>query len=275
VPSLNFIATSSVWRQDHNGFTHQNPILINTLLAKHVDFVNVFFPCDVNTMLVSMEKCFSSLSTVNLIISGKTLMPEWLTLDQARKQLKDGLCIWDFASNSQEPDVVLSSAGDYPTMECMAGISIVKKLCPELKYRFVNVTTLSCQGFGCGTDQCMTDAQLCDLYTKKQEVIFSFHGYPELMKQMLYDTCLAGRTTLLGYIEKGTTTTPFDMQVKNLCSRYHIAILMIDKASVHNPLVAAKKDKLIKQLTDKIEEHKKYIGDIGDDMPEVKEWKWE
>jgi xylulose-5-phosphate/fructose-6-phosphate phosphoketolase len=275
VPSMNFIATSSVWRQDHNGFTHQNPILINTLLAKHVDFVNVFFPCDVNTMLVSMEKCFSSLSTVNLIISGKTLMPEWLTLDQARKQLKDGLCIWDFATNSQEPDVVLSSAGDYPTMECMAGISIVKKLCPELKFRYVNVTTLSCQGFGCGTDQCMTDAQLCDLYTKKQEVIFSFHGYPELMKQMLYDTCLAGRTTLLGYIEKGTTTTPFDMQVKNLCSRYHIAILMIDKAAIHNPLVAAKKDKLIKQLTDKIEEHKKYIGDIGDDMPEVKDWKWE
>ena len=275
VPSLNFIATSSVWRQDHNGFTHQNPILINTLLAKHVDFVNVFFPCDVNTMLVSMEKCFSSLSTVNLIISGKTLMPEWLSLEQARKQLKDGLCIWDFASNSNNPDVVISSAGDYPTMECMAGISIIKKLCPELKFRYVNVTTLSCQGFGCGTDVCMTDKELCEIYTKDEPIIFSFHGYPELMKQMLYDTCLAGRTTLLGYIEKGTTTTPFDMQIKNLCSRYHIAILMLEKASSKNKAVASKKDKLIAQLNAIIEKHKKYIGDVGDDMEEVKNWKWE
>jgi xylulose-5-phosphate/fructose-6-phosphate phosphoketolase len=275
VPSLNFIATSSVWRQDHNGFTHQNPILINTMLAKHVDFVNVFFPSDVNTMLVCMEHCFTSQSTVNLIISGKTLMPQYLSLDQARKQVKEGLSIWDFASNSKDPDVIVSSAGDYQTMECMAGISIIKKICPELKFRYVNVSTLSCQGFGCGDEQCLTDGQICDIYTKDKEVIFNFHGYPELMKQMLFDTCLVGRTTILGYIEKGTTTTPFDMQVKNLTSRYHVAILMLEKASVHNPLVAAKKDKLIKQLTDKITEHKQYIGDVGDDMPEVKNWKWE
>jgi xylulose-5-phosphate/fructose-6-phosphate phosphoketolase len=274
LPSMNFIATSSVWRQDHNGFTHQNPILINTLLAKHVDFVNVYFPCDANTMLVAMETCFGSQSTVNLIIAGKTLMPQWLSLKQARQQIEDGLSIWDFATNSKAPDVVLSSAGDYQTMECMAGLSIIKELCPELKYRYVNVSTLSCQGFGCGTNKCLTDKELCNIYTNDREVIFNFHGYPELMKQILYDTCLARRTKIVGYIEKGTTTTPFDMQVKNLTSRYHVAMYMIEAASKHNPVVAANKAKHIKYLASKIAEHTKYICEFGDDMPEVKNWKW-
>ncbi len=274
LPSLNLIATSSVWRQDHNGFTHQNPILINTMLAKHVDFVNVYFPCDVNTMLVAMEQCFSSSSTVNLIIAGKTLMPQWLNINQAREQMKFGLSIWDFASNSNNPDVVVTSAGDYQTMESMAGISIINELCPELKYRYVNVSTLSCQGFGCGTNVCITDDQLCEIYTHKKDVIFNFHGYPEAIKSMLYDTCLAGRTKIVGYIEKGTTTTPFDMQVKNNTSRFHIAIYMIQSAAKVNPKVNQVKDKLIKQLEAKIEEHKNYIVEVGDDMPEIKNWKW-
>jgi xylulose-5-phosphate/fructose-6-phosphate phosphoketolase len=274
LPSLNFIATSSVWRQDHNGFTHQNPILINTMLAKHVDFVNVFFPCDANTMLVCMEKCFQSQSTVNLIVSGKTKMPQWLTLEQARKQLDNGLNVWDFATNSDNPDVVVSSAGDYQTMECMAGISIVKELCPELKYKYVNVTTLSCNGFGCGDNVCMTEKELCEIYTLDKDIIFNFHGYPELMKQVLFDTCLRDRVKILGYIEKGTTTTPFDMQVKNLTSRYHVAIHMIEMASKKNPKVEAQKIKLVKILNDKIEEHKKYIFENGDDMPEIMNWKW-
>jgi xylulose-5-phosphate/fructose-6-phosphate phosphoketolase len=274
LPSLNFIATSSVWRQDHNGFTHQNPILINTLLAKHVDFVNVYFPSDVNTMLCSMEECFSSSSTVNLIIAGKTQMPQWLNIEQARIQVRDGLSIWEFASNSKDPDVVLTSAGDYMTMESMAGITLVNELCPELKYRYVNVSTLSCQGFGCGSNQCMTDKQICEFYTPDKPVIFNFHGYPEAMKEMLYDTCLAGRTKILGYIEKGTTTTPFDMQVKNNTSRFHIAMYMIEAAATFNPAIKAKSAKLIAIIEAKIAEHKAYIVEVGDDMPEIKNWKW-
>ncbi|MGL4759653.1 MAG: phosphoketolase family protein [Patescibacteria group bacterium] len=274
LPSLNFIATSSVWRQDHNGFTHQNPILINTMLAKHVDFVNVYFPSDVNTMLIAMEKCFKSQSTVNLIIAGKTKMPQWLSLDESKKQMESGIMEWSFATNSQKPDVVVSSAGDYMTLEALAGISIISEICPDLKYRFINVSALSCQGFGCGSNLCLTDQQLCEFYTEDKDVIFNFHGYPEAMKQMLYDTCLAGRTKIHGYIEKGTTTTPFDMQVKNNTSRYHIAIEMLHSASKFNPKVKSVAKSLITSLEKKIEEHKKYIVEIGDDMPEIKSWKW-
>jgi xylulose-5-phosphate/fructose-6-phosphate phosphoketolase len=274
VPSLNYIATSSVWRQDHNGFTHQNPILINTMLAKHVDFVHVYFPSDVNTMLVAMEEVFSSLSTVNLIIAGKTAMPQWLHLEQARQQLQDGVMIWDFATNSQSPDVVVSSAGDYMTLEALAGIDIIRNICPALKYRFVNILTLSCQGFGCNTKVCLTDKQLLELYTQDREIIFNFHGYPEVMKQLLFDTPLASRSDIRGYIEKGTTTTPFDMQIKNNTSRYHIALGMVEKASKVNPQVAKEAQELTQYLNDIISKHKIYIEEVGDDIEEVKNWTW-
>ena len=275
LPSLNFIATSSVWRQDHNGFTHQNPILINTLLAKHVDFVHVYFPSDVNTMLVSMEECFSSNSTVNLIIAGKTQMPQWLSIDQARDQMKNGIKIWDFASNSKDPDVVLTSAGDYMTLESMAAISIIKEICPELKYRYVNVSKISCHGFGCGDESCLTNSELNEYYTKDKDVIFNFHGYPEAVKEKLYDTSLAGRTKITGYIEKGTTTTPFDMQVKNNTSRYHLAISMIESAAKFNPKVNSQSKILIQNLEQKLQEHKDYIEKYGDDMPDIKTWTWQ
>jgi xylulose-5-phosphate/fructose-6-phosphate phosphoketolase len=277
VPSLNYIATSSVWRQDHNGFTHQNPILINTLLAKHVDFVNVYFPCDANSLLVVMEKVFKSKSTVNLIVSGKTKMPQWLTLEQAKTQINQGLMEWEFASNytNEDIDVVISSAGDYQTIETLAGINVIKELAPEIKFKYINISSLSCVGFGCGEKECMTQAQIESFYTKDNPIIINFHGYPELMKQMLFDTCLVGRTTILGYIEKGTTTTPFDMQVKNLTSRYHVAINMIEQASKNNEVVFNKKFELIKLLQSKIEEHKAYIIENGDDMPCIKNWQWQ
>jgi xylulose-5-phosphate/fructose-6-phosphate phosphoketolase len=272
VPSMNYIATSSVWRQDHNGFTHQNPILINTLLSKHVDFVNVYFPCDVNTMLVIMEEAFQSLSHINLIIAGKTQMPQWLTLSQARKQIEEGCMVWDFATNSDNPDVVLSSAGDYMTMEMMAGIDLINQICPELKYRYVNISDLTCTGFGCSSKRCLTDKELCKLYTEDKPIIFNFHGYPEVLKQLLFDTCLAGRSQVRGYIEKGTTTTPFDMQIKNLTSRYHIAIAMIQESSKVNKAVEAKSKEAITYLESKISKHKLYIEEIGDDMDEIKNW---
>ena len=221
-----------------------------------------------------MEDVFSSLSTVNLIIAGKTAMPQWLHLEQARKQLNDGVMIWDFATNSETPDVVVSSAGDYMTYECMAGIDIIRQLCPELKYRFVNILTLTCQGFGCSSKLCLTDEELCNLYTKDREIHINFHGYPEVMKQLVYGSCLATRTDIRGYIEKGTTTTPFDMQIKNETSRYHVAISMLQKAAKVNSAVSKQAPKLIKYLELIILKHKSYIEDIGDDMPEVKNWVW-
>ena len=274
LPPLIYIATSSVWRQDHNGFTHQNPILINTLLSKHVDFVDVYFPCDANSMLVVVEEVLKSLSTVNLIVAGKTNMPQWLTLEEARRQVSKGLMQWDFATNSDTPDVVLTSAGDYQTLETLAGIDIIRKICPALRYRYVNVSILSCKGFGTGTSKVMTEAEIFELYTSNRDVIFNFHGYPEVIKQVLFDTCLANRTTIVGYIEKGTTTTPFDMQVKNLTSRYHIAILMLEKASKYNIEVEVARERLVLELNAKIAYHKEYIEEFGDDMEEIKNWKW-
>lgn len=274
LPPLVYIATSSVWRQDHNGFTHQNPILINTLLSKHVDFVDVYFPCDANSMLVTLDQILQSRSTVNLIVAGKTNMPQWLTLEEADKQITNGLMQWDFATNSESPDVVLTSAGDYQTLETLAGIDIIRRICPVLKYRYINVSILSCKGFGTGTSKVMTEAELNNLYTSNRDVIFNFHGYPEVIKQVLFDTCLVNRTTIVGYIEKGTTTTPFDMQVKNLTSRYHIAILMLEKAAKYNTEVEKVKDQLVLELNAKIAYHKEYIEEFGDDMEEIKNWKW-
>jgi xylulose-5-phosphate/fructose-6-phosphate phosphoketolase len=262
VPSLNYIATSSVWRQDHNGFTHQNPILINTLLAKHVNFVHVYFPTGANTMLCTMQTVFSSSSNVNLIVAGKTKMPQWLSLEQAQKQVKDGIMTWDFASCQDEPDVVLRAIGDYQTQETLAGIDYLKTHLPELNIRFVNIAKLECNGF--------KKEILLANFTNDKQVIINFHGYPELIKQMLWGTVLEGRTTILGYIEKGTTTTPFDMQIKNLTSRYHVAILAIQKSG----LKTKKALEVLAKLETKIVQHKAYIEEFGDDLKEVKNWKW-
>jgi xylulose-5-phosphate/fructose-6-phosphate phosphoketolase len=276
VPSLNYIATSSVWRQDHNGFTHQNPVLINTLLSKHVDFVNCYFPADVNTMLVTTEKILASKSTVNLVVAGKTDMPQWLNLDEARKQVDDAIMIWDFATNDggSKPDVVLASIGDYQTLETLAGISILRELCPELKTRYININSLSCLGFGCSDSICKTEEELNRLFTLDRPIVLNFHGYPEAIYQSTAATPIARRMTVLGYLEKGTTTTPFDMQVKNLTSRYHVALQALELGSKNTISLLSKIPQLTDFLNKKIEEHKAYIVEHGEDMPEIQNWKW-
>jgi xylulose-5-phosphate/fructose-6-phosphate phosphoketolase len=276
VPSLNYIATSSVWRQDHNGFTHQNPILINSMLAKHVDFVSVYFPVDHNSMLVTMESVFQDKNSVNLIIAGKTDMPQWLTLSEARRQMEEAVMVWDWIGNEDEdgPDVVLASAGDYQTVETMAAVQLLKELCPSLKMRYVNISSLSCSGFGCKNNVCKTEYALNKVFTTDRQIIMNFHGYPEVIKQLIAGEPISMRMKILGYVEKGTTTTPFDMQVKNGTSRYHVAIEAIIAASLKNTEVFWIQEGIIAQLNDLIEKHKTYIKEFGEDIPEIKNWKW-
>jgi xylulose-5-phosphate/fructose-6-phosphate phosphoketolase len=277
VPSLNYIATSSVWRQDHNGFTHQNPILINSMLSKHVDFVSVYFPVDINSMLVTMETVFKDQNSVNLIIAGKTDMPQWLTLTEARKQMEEAVMVWGWIGNEDEdgPDVVLSSAGDYQTVETLAAIQLLRELCPELKIRYVNISSLSCMGFGCKNRVCKTENALNKVFTTDKQVIMNFHGYPEVIKQLVAGEPISMRMKILGYVEKGTTTTPFDMQVKNGTSRYHVAIEAIIAAGMVNTEVYWAQEGLITTLNALIEKHKAYIKEYGEDIPEIKHWKWQ
>jgi xylulose-5-phosphate/fructose-6-phosphate phosphoketolase len=275
VPSMNYIATSSVWRQDHNGFTHQNPVLINTLLAKHIDFVSVYFPVDVNTMIYTLNKCLGETNQVNLVVAGKTDLPQWLTPTEAKDHVENGLSVWSWVGNEvdgEDPDVVLSSAGDYQTLETMAGISLLHEHCPEMRIRYVGINELNCLGFGDNKNTKLENIEITDYFTKDRDIVFNFHGYPEAIKQLVCGYEISMRMKILGYLEKGTTTTPFDMQVKNHTSRYHVAIEAIKAAAKVNTDVYWKQEELIGFFSAKIEDHKQYIIEHGDDMPDIQNW---
>ena len=276
VPSMNYIATSSVWRQDHNGFTHQNPILINSLLSKHVDFVSVYFPIDVNTMIYTMQKCLKDTNYVNLIVAGKTDLPQWLTSEEAKNHVEKGLSIWSWLGNegSENPDVVLSSAGDYQTLETVAAISLLRETIPELKTRYVGINEINCLGFGDDRHTVMNGEDAKYYFTSDREIILNFHGYPEAIKQLVCGNDISMRMTILGYNEKGSTTTPFDMQIRNGTSRYHVAILAIQAAAKINHIVWQKREELVAYFEEKIREHNDYIVAHGEDLPEIQNWVW-
>lgn len=272
LPSMNYVATSTIWRQDHNGFTHQNPTLINTLLTKQTDLVSVYFPTDVNTLLVTINECFSGKNKINLVVSGKTDLPQWLSLDESIQHVKKGISIWDFASDL-DPDIVLSAAGDYQTLETLAAITILKEKLPDLKIRFVNVNEVTKLGFGDERVPLLTDQDIAQDFTSDRPVIFNFHGYPEVIKQLTWGRKISNRITILGYIEEGTTTTPFDMQVLNKTSRFHVCIEALNALAKAGKFVD-KSDELLAFFNSKLDDHKKYIVEYGDDMPEIKNWKW-
>jgi xylulose-5-phosphate/fructose-6-phosphate phosphoketolase len=287
-PSMNYFATSTAWRQDHNGFTHQNPILINTLLSKHVNFTNVYFPVDVNTGLNTLEKALDSNNTVNLIVAGKTELPQWLNTQEAKTQVQQGIMEWEFArsdhaslsnnkalsSEENKTDIVLASAGDYQTLETMAAITWLKENAPELNFKYVNINQATCFGLGNVQSSQPAEELYAKTFPKDVPILINFHGYPEALKQILYSSSLASRTEIIGYAEHGTTTTPFDMQVLNGTSRFHVAIKALEIASERNAVVAEKSRKLIQTLNAKLIEHSKYIVEHGQDLPEVIGWKW-
>lgn len=277
VPSLNYIATSTLWRQEHNGFSHQNPGFINTLLNKKGETVRVYLPPDANCLISTMDHCLNSKNYVNLIITDKLEMPQWLTIEEAIKHCRAGASIWKWASTEDgvDPDVVLVGLGDDMTLEVLAAAQILRKEVPRLRIRVVNVTDLlvleSESLHPHGLDQEMFES----LFTRHRPVIFNFHGYPSALKQLLFHRGDTTRFTINGYREEGTTTTPFDMLVRNSASRYQIAIQAIRLASSFNLEVEIDAMEKISQFDYFLKDHHRYIKEFGDDPDTIKNWKWE
>jgi xylulose-5-phosphate/fructose-6-phosphate phosphoketolase len=271
IPSLNYILTSSGWRQEHNGFSHQNPGFITDMLQKPGCAVRVFFPPDGNSTLTVLKECLESRNSINVIVAGKTLEPRWLTPELAKKEFNTGLMTWDFASED-DPHIVFAAAGDYLTKESLAAIGIVKKEAPEIRVRFVSILELSALGLGGG--ECHVPLNFDEFFTPDKPVIFNFHGYPGALKQVLFDYGKDERFKVHGYIENGSTTTPLDMQIRNGTSRWDLAIEAFQLMKERDFLDNQKTDALVKKYQEKLKEHREYIKIHGVDPEEIENWTW-
>jgi len=276
ISSLNIIATSTLWRQEHNGYTHQNPSLINSLLAKVTDFSRLYFPIDVNSGLVTMEKVLKSENLVNLITMDKREKPQWLSLEEAKRLLKYGYLEFEWASNyeNQNYDVVLATCGDYQNIENLAAVDMLNDLIPELRIKVLYFNEISHKGLGSFDYPIDNQEEVENIFSKDKDVIFNFHGYPSAIEQLMFKFNVGDRFKVLGYRENGTTTTPFDMQVLNGTSRFHVAIEALNSAAKFNKKVATEKELLVEYFEKKLQKHKQYIKSFGKDMPEVVDWKW-
>jgi len=273
IPSLNYILTSSGWRQDHNGFSHQNPGFIDDALRRQGDFVDVFFPPDGNTTLAVLEHIMGSTRQINIIVAGKTLEPRWLTPELARQQLEAGLFTWDFASDA-DPDIVMAGAGDYPMKEAMAAIDIIKKEQADVRVRCVNISSLTSCGLGRG-GMCVPQSGFEQHFTADKPVICNFHGYPETLKAILFNyTHHPDRFDIRGYIESGSTTTPFDMHVRNRTSRYHLVIAAFERLQKAGKVPADTAQAITAKYQQKIDDNTAYIKVHGTDLPEIDAWTW-
>ncbi len=272
IASLNYILTSSGWRQEHNGFSHQNPGFISNILEKHGDFINVYFPPDGNSTLAVLEKSLLSKNSINIIVAGKTLEPRWLTIEKAREELKNGLMIWDFASDD-DPDIVIAGVSDYMTKECLAAIDILKTEVPEINVRFVNIMELS--ALGIGSSRCrLSEKDFIFYFTADKPVIFNFHGYPEVIESMLLRQKNPERFSVRGYIENGSTTTPFDMQIRNKTSRYHLIMEAVRHMAERGVITSEKAEGVEIKYRRKLSEHGDFIRTHGVDPEEIETWQW-
>jgi xylulose-5-phosphate/fructose-6-phosphate phosphoketolase len=276
-PSLNYILTSSGWRQDHNGFSHQNPGFIDSVLQRQGDFVDVFFPADGNTTLAVLEHMLGTTKKINVMVAGKTQEPRWLTTELAQKQLKDSIMTWDFASDPN-PDVVLVGIGDYPTKEVLAAISLSKSEWPDARLRCVNINSLTSSGSSHGlglSGNYISESEFNRQFTADKPVICNFHGYPETLKSILFNYAVDPRRfDIRGYLEQGSTTTPFDMHVRNLTSRYHLLIAIFERLAASNRIPKETAQHIIIKYQKKIVENTEYIKIHGIDMPELDSWTW-
>ncbi|GAB7128600.1 phosphoketolase family protein [Silvimonas sp. JCM 19000] len=272
IPSLNYLLTSHVWRQDHNGFSHQDPGFIDHVVNKKAEVIRVYLPPDANTLLSVTDHCLRSRHYVNVVVAGKQPALQYLTMAQAIKHCTKGVGIWDWASNDQdgEPDVVLACAGDVPTMEALAATDLLRQHFPDLKIRFVNVVDLMTLQPKVEHPHGLDDHEFDSVFTTDKPVVFAFHGYPWLIHRLTYRRNGHDNLHVRGYIENGTTSTPFDMVVMNQVDRYSLAMDVIDRV----PHLAVKGAHIRQKFEDKLVEHKHYINEVGDDMPEVKDWKW-
>jgi xylulose-5-phosphate/fructose-6-phosphate phosphoketolase len=272
VASLNILLTSHVWRQDHNGFSHQDPGFIDLVVNKKADVVRVYLPPDANTLLCIAHQCLASRNLVNVIVAGKQPEPQWLDMDAAVRHCEAGIGIFDWASNDTggEPDVVMACAGDVPTMETLAAVSILRTHLPDLKVRTVNVVDLMTlqphdeHPHGC------TDSEFDALFTRDKPVIFAYHGYPWLIHRLTYRRTNHPNLHVRGYKEEGTTTTPFDMVVRNDLDRFHLVMDVIDRV----PALGYRAAHVRQLMRDKRAEHREYVTQRGEDMPAVRDWVW-
>ncbi len=270
--SLNYILTSSGWRQEHNGFSHQNPAFIGGMLEKHCEFVKAYFPADGNSTLVCLKTCLASKNGINIITAGKTLEPRWLTIEAAQRAQETGLMIWDFASD-KNPDIVFVAIGDYLTKEALAAIDALKTLVPQVHIRFVNILVLT--GITEPTACLCTAEEFLYYFTPDKPVIINYHGYPEIIKAMLFNQAASPHRFMVnGYIQEGSTTTPFDMQIRNQTSRYHLILQAATFLSQTKVITKEKAAEITALYTRKIKENTEYIKKYGVDPQEIENWQW-
>jgi xylulose-5-phosphate/fructose-6-phosphate phosphoketolase len=272
IASLNYLLTSHVWRQDHNGFSHQDPGFLDHVVNKKADVVRVYLPPDANTLLSVADHCLRSRQYINVIVAGKQPESQWLDMDAAIKHCTAGIGIWKWASNDEggEPDVVMASAGDVPTLEALAAIDLLHTHIPDLKIRFVNVVDLMVLQPESEHPHGLSDRDFDSIFTTERPIIFAFHGYPWLVHRLTYRRTNHRNLHVRGYKEEGTTTTPFDMTVLNDLDRFHLAGDVVDRVERLRNTGAHFKQ----FLRDKLIEHREYVNRRGEDMPEIREWKW-
>lgn len=272
IASLNYLLTSHVWRQDHNGFSHQDPGFIDHVVNKKADIIRVFLPPDANTLLCVADWCLRSHDFVNVIVAGKQNQLQYLDMDAAIKHCAAGMGIWEWASNDRdsEPDFVMACAGDVPTLETLAAVSILRDMFPELKVRVVNVVDLMALQPESEHPHGFSDRDFDTIFTRDKPIIFAYHGYPWLIHRLTYRRTNHHNMHVRGYKEEGTTTTPFDMAVLNDIDRFDLVCDVIDRVAKLEPKAAYGKQ----AMRDKLIEHKRYIHEHGEDMPEIRNWRW-
>jgi xylulose-5-phosphate/fructose-6-phosphate phosphoketolase len=272
IASLNYLLSSHVWRQDHNGFSHQDPGFIDHVVNKKAEVVRVYLPPDANCLLSVTNHCLRSRNYVNVIVAGKQPAPQWLSMDEAIKHCTAGIGIWEWASNDRgsEPDVVMACCGDVPTLETLAAVDLLRTHTPELKVRVINVVDLMTLQSPKEHPHALPDAQFDALFTTTKPIIFAFHGYPWLIHRLTYRRKGHPNLHVRGYVEEGTTTTPFDMVVLNRMDRFSLVNDVIDRV----PMLAERAAYPKQAIRDKLLDHKAYIARYGDDMPEISGWRW-
>ena len=268
ISSLNFILTSNVWQQDHNGYTHQDPGFLDHIANKKVDVVRMYLPPDSNCLLSCADHCLRSKNYVNVIVASKHPSYQWLNMDQAIKHCTKGIGVWNFVSNSLNPDIIMACAGDTPTIEAIAATKILKEYLPDLKIRFINVVDLMKLDSTSKHPHALTNEEYDELFTKDKPIIFAYHGYPTLIHELTYFRH-NHNIHVHGYMEEGTITTPFDMRVKNKIDRFNLVIDAVN--NLDNCMI---KDKIINDMNSYLEKHNNYIIENGEDLEEIRNWKF-
>ncbi|MGQ9427031.1 phosphoketolase family protein [Gilvimarinus sp. F26214L] len=272
IASLNYLLTSHVWRQDHNGFSHQDPGFIDHVVNKHPEVIRVYLPPDANTLLYVADRCLRSRNRVNVIVAGKQMQAQWFDIDGANKHCASGIGILPWASNDRgsEPDVVMACAGDVPTLETLAAVSILREQLPDLKVRVVNVVNLMTLQSRHEHPDGLSDRDFDSLFTTNKPIIFAYHGYPWLIHRLAYRRTNHPNLHVRGYKEEGTTTTPFDMTVRNEMSRYHLVTDVVDRV----PSLGQSAAYVKQMMRDKLVDHREHITEVGDDPAEIRDWEW-